>query len=88
MVNDLIDALENKVHSAVDTIGVMRSEINELKEERQALQDKLRELLSKMDVFQNGNGASTTPSLDAQSDNTAAAPASDSLPYGRTESDF
>jgi chromosome segregation ATPase len=64
MVNDLMDALENKVHAVVDTIEVMRTEINDLKEERRILQDKLRELLTKMERIgaASSNGTASTGS--------------------------
>lgn len=49
MSNELMDTLESKVFSAVDTIGSLRSEINGLRDERRVLEDKLRELIGKMD---------------------------------------
>ena len=44
MSNELMDTLESKVFSAVDTIESLRSEINGLRDERRVLEDKLREL--------------------------------------------
>ncbi len=49
MSNELMDTLESKVFSAVDTIESLRSEINGLRDERRVLEDKLRELIGKMD---------------------------------------
>ncbi len=49
MSNQLMDTLENKVFTAVDTIETLRTEINGLREERRILEDKLRELIGKMD---------------------------------------
>lgn len=58
MSNQLMDTLENKVFTAVDTIETLRTEINELREERRILEDKLRELIGKMDGLDNsGNSA-------------------------------
>jgi len=57
MSNDLINALENRVTSAVDTIEGLRSEVRVLKEERQLLESKLRELLQKIDSVENTAGA-------------------------------
>ena len=49
MSNELISALENRVTSAVDTIEGLRSEVRVLREERQLLENKLRELLQKIE---------------------------------------
>lgn len=49
MSNQLMDTLESKVFSAVDTIESLRTEINGLREERLILEDKLRELIGKME---------------------------------------
>lgn len=50
MSNELLNALENRVSSAIETIEGLRAELRDLKQERQVLEDKLRELLSRMDV--------------------------------------
>jgi len=89
MVNDLIDALENRVHSAVDTIEVMRSEINELKEERRLLQDKLRELLGKMERIENGNGSAAAADRQEGQGTAPASPYGAAIsPFGQSDSDF
>lgn len=49
MSSELLNALESRVSTAVDTIEDLRSEIKVLKEERQLLENKLRELLSKIE---------------------------------------
>jgi len=54
MSNELINALENRVTSAVDTIEGLRTEVRVLKEERQLLESKLRELLQKIEGVENG----------------------------------
>jgi len=60
---DVLDKLENKVQTAVDTISLLQMELEELKEEnaqlqssntelkseQEAWQDRLRSLLGKMD---------------------------------------
>ena len=50
MANELLNALENRVNSAVDTIEGLRTELKELKAERLTLEDKMRDLLEKMGV--------------------------------------
>lgn len=71
MSNELMDTLESKVFSAVDTIESLRSEINGLRDERRILEDKLRELIGKMEglsqeseIAENnaGDGGSPSPS--------------------------
>ena len=54
MSNELITALEHRVTSAVDTIEGLRTEVRVLKEERQLLESKLRELLQKIEGVDNG----------------------------------
>ena len=54
MSNELITALEHRVTSAVDTIEGLRSEVRVLREERQLLENKLRELLQKIEGVDNG----------------------------------
>ena len=49
MSKQLLDSLESKVFSAVDTIDTLRSEINVLKEERQFLEDRLRDLIDRIE---------------------------------------
>ena len=66
MSNQLMDTLENKVFSAVDTIETLRTEINGLREERRILEDKLRELIGKMDNLpQDVRAGSTDDESDA-----------------------
>lgn len=69
MSNALLDALETRVNSAVETIDGLRAEIRELREERRQiaddrtrlqeehrlLEDKLRELLARIDAVDNGS---------------------------------
>ena len=49
MSNELINALESRVTTAVDTIEGLRSENRVLKEERQRLEEQLRQLLLKIE---------------------------------------
>ena len=72
MSNQLMDTLENKVFSAVDTIESLRSEINGLREERQILEDKLRELIGKMEGL--GQDSSSESSESDASDNGTSSP--------------
>ncbi len=68
MSNDLINALESRVSTVVQTIeGLrtanegLRTENTTLREERQILESKLRELLDKIELAENGDSA---PSAD------------------------
>ena len=68
MSNELLDTLENKVFSAVDTIENLRAENNQLREDRRILEEKLQELIRKMSDLDNGSGASnaTEPASSIQ----------------------
>jgi FtsZ-binding cell division protein ZapB len=59
MSKALLDALETRVNSAVDTIEGLRTEVHELREERRILEDKLRELLGRIETIDasEDNGA-------------------------------
>jgi FtsZ-binding cell division protein ZapB len=60
MSKALLDALESRVNSAVDTIEGLRSEVHELREERRILEDKLRELLGRIESIDSTNGGADT----------------------------
>jgi FtsZ-binding cell division protein ZapB len=74
MSNALLDALESRVNTAVETIDGLRAEIRDLREERRLiadeksriqeehrmLEDKLRELLARIDAVDNGGGSGET----------------------------
>ena len=60
MSNQLMDTLESKVFTAVGTIETLKSEINDLKEERRILEDKLRELIGKMEGLEGGANQNQT----------------------------
>lgn len=62
MSNELISALENRVITAVDTIEGLRTEIHVLREERQLLESKLRELLQKIEAVDNKSAATASNS--------------------------
>lgn len=68
MSSELLNALESKVTTAVSTIEDLRAEIKVLKEERQILEGKLRELLQKIEGVDNGS-ASPEASPDQRIDN-------------------
>jgi FtsZ-binding cell division protein ZapB len=73
MSNALLDALESRVNSAVETIDGLRAEIRDLREERRQLADdrtrlqeehrlldtKLRELLARIDAADTGGDGSS-----------------------------
>lgn len=68
MSKALLDALESRVNSAVDTIEGLKTEVHDLREERRILEDKLRELLSRIeavDTNTNGSPAGTMHRTDA-----------------------
>lgn len=74
MSNELINALETRVTSAVGAIeGLrtenegLRTENSNLREERQILENKLRELLDKMDLAENGDSAPSSHRPDMSS---------------------
>jgi FtsZ-binding cell division protein ZapB len=56
MSKALLDALESRVNSAVDTIEGLRTEVHDLREERRILEDKLRELLGRIEAVDTANG--------------------------------
>ncbi|HUJ74232.1 MAG TPA: cell division protein ZapB [bacterium] len=82
MSKALLDALESRVNSAVDTIEGLRSELREMKEERRILEDKLRELLGRIDVVEHpaGNG-------DVAGERRAEPPVRPAASYGIAASD-
>lgn len=55
MSNELINALENRVNNAVDTIEGLRSDNRVLKEERQRLEEQLSQLLRKIEGAETSN---------------------------------
>ena len=57
MSTELLNTLENRVMSAVGTIEDLRTELRVLKEERQVLENKLRDLLSRMDQVESATGS-------------------------------
>jgi len=50
---DVLDKLESKVQTAVDTISLLQMELEELKEENNALLANNSELKSQQDVWQD-----------------------------------
>ena len=59
MSTELLDTLENKVFSAIETIELLRVEISELKEERRMMEQKVRDLIQRIDNAEND--LQTTP---------------------------
>lgn len=74
MSTELMDTLESKVFSAVDTIETLRTEINGLRDERRVLEDKLRELIGKMDGLGQQSGAADENAADDAGDSGNPAP--------------
>jgi FtsZ-binding cell division protein ZapB len=58
MSKTLLDALESRVNSAVDTIEGLRTEVHDLREERRILEDKLRELLGRIEAIDTATDGS------------------------------
>lgn len=72
MSKHLLDTLENRVHSAVDTIENLRAEISDLKEERKILEEKLQELIERIGAADQGGAAETPETPAANAAETAA----------------
>lgn len=82
MSSELLNALENRVATAVDTIEELRSEVRVLREERQQLENKLRDLLGRIERVDNG-AAAAQPETSPQQ--TSEAP---EAPFGRPDIGF
>lgn len=68
MSNALLDALESKLLAAVETIETLRRELNELKDERRLMEDKLRRLIGRIDQAGSeaaGDAAGTSQPLSS-----------------------
>ena len=63
---ELINTLENRVTNAVDTIEGLRSEVKVLKDEKQLLEDRLRQLLQKIDGVEENGAPEETPSANTE----------------------
>lgn len=69
MSNELLDMLENKVFSTIETIELMRLEINELKDERRLMEQKVRDLIKRIEGVDNAaQPASITAASDTSSE--------------------
>ncbi len=89
MSNQLLDSLESKVFSAVDTIDSLRSEINVLKEERRTLEDRLRKLLGRIEGL-DGGALTSRPDIRAEAPGSITGPAfkPNIEPFKKTGSDL
>lgn len=88
MSNELLDTLENKVFSAIETIELLRLEINELKDERKLMEGKVRELIERIDGVSTG---SQPTSISASTDSTNeddAVPFAATPSFGQTGTDY
>ncbi|MDH4246531.1 MAG: cell division protein ZapB [Deltaproteobacteria bacterium] len=63
MSTELLATLENRVMNAVGALEDLRSEIRGLKEERLVLENKLRELLMRMDQAERSAESSEAPAM-------------------------
>ena len=61
MSKALLDALESKLMAAVETIEALRKELHELKDERRAMEDKLRNLIGRIDQAGGPEGSLERP---------------------------
>lgn len=89
MSKELLDALESKLVSAVETIESLRREVDELREERRAMEEKLRGLIGRID--QAGSEAAAQPEAAPAPSGEAESPDSPfgaSTPYRHAGSDF
>ena len=59
MSNDMLDTLENKVFSAIETIELLRTELNELKDERNLMERKVRDLIQRIENAETSTGTAT-----------------------------
>ncbi len=84
MSNSLMDTLENRVFSAVDKIETLRSEINELKEDRRILEDKLRELIGKMEQLDGQTTTSLTEEPASSDQDNSSGPVNPGPTFGPT----
>lgn len=89
MSNELINALENRVTNAVDAIEGLRSENKVLKEERQRLEEQLRQLLLKIEGGESDSPEPTTsysnPEPEENMDSSIGPP---EIGMNRTATDF
>ena len=74
MSNELINALESRVTTAVDTIEGLRSENRVLKEERQRLEEQLRQLLLKIEGVDENHPEPTSSFSNPEPEDNRGAP--------------
>lgn len=87
MSNELLDMLENKVFSTIETIELMRLEINELKDERRLMEQKVRELIQRIEGVDNSaQPAAITAASDTSSEEAASLDGATAL--GQTGTDY
>ena len=88
MSNELLDTLENKVFSAIETIELLRLEINELKEERSLMEGKVRELIERIDSVSTGAQPTAISASTDSADEDDAAPFAAAPSLGQTGTDY
>ena len=87
MAKELLDALESKLMFAVETIDSLRREVEDLKDERRLTEDKLRNLIGRIDQVRDESPAEPRPEepIDRPAGSYNEPPAS---PYRQPDSDF
>lgn len=88
MSNELLDTLENKVFSAIETIELLRLEINELKEERTLMEGKVRELIERIDNVSTGTQPTAISASSETTGEADAAPIAATPTFGQTGTDY
>ena len=87
MAKELLDALESKLLAAVDSIDSLRREVEELKNERRMMEDKLRSLIGRID--QVGGEPAAEPPPDQHIERPVGSYNGPSAnPYNKSDSDF
>lgn len=85
MSNALIDSLETRVNHAVETIESLKSENLALREDRQILEEKLRELLGKFEGVEVPDASDASDASDTPADSEPDSDATENLSENSTE---
>ena len=88
MSNALLDALETKLLAAVETIESLRTELQELKAERQATEVKLRGLIGRIDQAGGSPLAAADSAADAELEQPADGFGSTSPSFRNPSADY
>lgn len=88
MSKALLDALESKLLAAVDTIESLRSELQELKEERESTEVKLRGLIGRIDQAGGSPPAAADSAADAELERPGEGPGSTSPSFRNPSANY